>query len=387
MTEHSSVVGGSSASRVIACTASVKLAQAAPPQLSSEYADIGTLYHAAAEKVLQGEDIEDLIGTLRYSGESGVYTLTQEGADEKVTPALEALDALANEYEVTELYEEARCKFANLEGVFGTADILMADDDDIVIVADFKFGAVSVSPVENKQLMFYAAAAAQTPEYRHLFVGKTRLVLAIIQPNFDGPPSETWETTVSSLDSFTREITAAVVEATTGNPVPQPGSHCRYCPAAPTCRASLEVVAKAIRLDINDAEHLAKAMTLVDQVSVWAETVRKQALRQLEHGVEVKGFKLVNTSPRRQWTLNDDDLAAALPEDIELFTQKVKSPNQIEKECKRLDYDFSEVTEGLITKKSSGVKVVADTTKGAPTLAVKALANALTRMKLPSTRK
>ena len=42
---HSNIVGGSTAKRVIACPASVKLCQKMPPQLESEHAARGTLLH------------------------------------------------------------------------------------------------------------------------------------------------------------------------------------------------------------------------------------------------------------------------------------------------------------------------------------------------------
>ncbi len=40
MAPHSNIVGGSTAKRVIACPASVKLAQQMPPKPSSKYASI-----------------------------------------------------------------------------------------------------------------------------------------------------------------------------------------------------------------------------------------------------------------------------------------------------------------------------------------------------------
>ena len=50
---HSSIVGGSTASRVINCPGSVALVQKMPPKPSSEFADRGTLLHDAISLILE----------------------------------------------------------------------------------------------------------------------------------------------------------------------------------------------------------------------------------------------------------------------------------------------------------------------------------------------
>ena len=87
---HSNIVGGSTAKRVINCPGSVALVQKMPPKPSSEHADRGTLLHNTMEEILtSGEAPEKFIGA-RYKDQ----ILTQELIDEKVKPALEALDAI-----------------------------------------------------------------------------------------------------------------------------------------------------------------------------------------------------------------------------------------------------------------------------------------------------
>ena len=52
MAQHSTIVGGSTAKRVIACPGSVKLVQQMPVKPSSKYADEGTLLHNAIADIL-----------------------------------------------------------------------------------------------------------------------------------------------------------------------------------------------------------------------------------------------------------------------------------------------------------------------------------------------
>ena len=64
MSAHSSIVGGSTAKRVMACPGSVALVQKMPPQPSSKYADTGSLLHNVMAFILElDEKPEDLLGT------------------------------------------------------------------------------------------------------------------------------------------------------------------------------------------------------------------------------------------------------------------------------------------------------------------------------------
>ena len=58
---HSSIVGGSTASRVINCPGSVALVAKMPPRASSEYADRGTLLHDAISLILDEKETTPII--------------------------------------------------------------------------------------------------------------------------------------------------------------------------------------------------------------------------------------------------------------------------------------------------------------------------------------
>jgi hypothetical protein len=85
--QHSNIVGGSTAKRVINCPGSVALVQKMPPKPSSKYADEGTLLHNVMAELIMGDEApEHYLGT-RYEDQ----ILTQELIDNKIKPALEKL--------------------------------------------------------------------------------------------------------------------------------------------------------------------------------------------------------------------------------------------------------------------------------------------------------
>ena len=62
MAEHSKIVGGSTADRVIACPGSVALVQRMPPQVENKYMAQGTMLHGCMEDLLaENGDMGDII--------------------------------------------------------------------------------------------------------------------------------------------------------------------------------------------------------------------------------------------------------------------------------------------------------------------------------------
>jgi hypothetical protein len=247
--KHSTVVGGSTAKRVMNCPGSVALVQLAPPSPSSIYADKGTLLHTAISEVLLGED--NVIG-MTYEGQ----TLDQTLFDDKVQVALDLLDTLDPNGEM-KLAIETRVGFGKfLPGAFGSCDVLGRLGDTAYVI-DWKFGdGVIVSAEENEQLMFYAAAAMRSPEAAWVFDGATSIECVIIQP----PAIRQWTTTPKRIGQFARALKKAVKVASLPDAKLNPGDHCRFCPAKPTCPAMTGAVDRAlkVKLDAVDDDMLGK---------------------------------------------------------------------------------------------------------------------------------
>ena len=322
--QHSNIVGGSTAKRVISCPGSVKLVQKMPPQPSSVHADRGTMLHEAISTILSD-------GTVR----AGMYKhkdqlLTQELYDEKITPALDALDEVDPHGDL--VYEvETRVGFGDLlPGVFGSTD-LVGRIGQRAVVLDWKFGdGVVVDAVENAQLMFYAAAAMRTDELKWAFDGVDEIECVIVQP----PVVRRWVTTVERIKQFEHELVSAVKTALQDDAPLAQGEHCRWCAAKPICPQMTGAVDRAIKQQVinMDVDTLAKYLHTADLLEDWIKDLRALAFGLLEKGATVPGYKIVQKQARRQW-VDEAHAAKVLGED---FVETVLlSPAQAEKLLKK----------------------------------------------------
>ena len=346
--QHSNIVGGSTAKRVINCPGSVALVQKMPPQPSSKYADEGTLLHDTIADVLHNLTApEDYLGRTHNE-----QVLTQELIDDKLHVALKLLDEVDPNQEM--VYEvEQRVGFGDiLPGVFGSTD-LIGRIGSRAIVLDWKFGdGVAVDAVENPQLMFYAAAAMRTEGSKWAFEGADEIECIIIQP----PSIRRWVTTPKRIAEFEQQLVAAVKTAMKPDAPLMHGDHCRWCAAKPVCPRMTGAVDRALKVQLEsiDAATLGKYLQNAELLEEWIKDLRALAHRMLEKNVPVPGYKLVSKRATRKWT---DEQAArkalldmGLKESVVVETS-IMSPAQAEKALKKR---FSELPEGLIKSESSG---------------------------------
>ena len=345
--KHSTIVGGSTASRVMACPGSVALCAKMPPKPSSTYADRGTLLHSAMTTILETEGDFSVIGTT-YEGE----VLTQELYEEKIIPAMEAVNTIDPDAKM-EYATEADVQFGKwLPGVFGSCDLIGRIGPRAILI-DWKFGdGVAVSAEENKQLMFYAAAAMRTPDYAWVFDGATELELIIVQP----PEVKRWVTTPKRVRTFELALKRAVKESAKPEAKLQHGDHCRWCAAKPICPLMTGAVDRALVTQLAglDKVMIGKYLANADLLEEWIKDLRALAMQTMEAGVPVPGWKLVAKRSVRKWV--DENNAAAVLQDLGIdaegvFKVAVVSPAQAEKLLKPLK---KELPEGLADSVSSG---------------------------------
>ena len=327
--QHSKIVGGSTAKRVINCPGSVALVQQMPPSPSNKYADEGTLLHNVISELLDSDDAlpEDFLGT-KYNEQE----LTQDLIDEKLLPALAALDDIDPDDRM-QYAVETLVNFGDLlPGVFGSTDLLGRIDDK-AIVLDWKFGSgVAVSAEENPQLMFYAAAAMRTPKAQWAFEGATEVELIIVQP----PVTKRWTTTVERIKQFERELVAAVKEAQRPDARLATGDHCRWCAAKPICPQMNGAVERATRTKIAElnVEQINIMLQQADMLEDWIKELRAVAFQMAENGVKLPDHKLVAKRATRSWVNGAKEalLATGLTES-ELM--EMASPAAVEKILKK----------------------------------------------------
>ena len=329
---HSRVVGGSTAKRVISCPGSVALCAAMPPKPSSKYADEGTLLHNVMDLILTTGQTPESFAGMEYEG----IKLTQELIDEKVYPALRALDQIDPNKEM-EYATETRVGFGDfLPGVFGSTDLLGRIGKRAFIL-DWKFGSgVSVGADDNPQLMFYAAAAMRTPEVQWVFDDCDEIECIIVQP----PSVKRWVTTIKRVKAFEQELAMAVKISQMPDAPLNSGEHCRWCTAKPTCPKMTGLADRALhaQLDILNVGQISEYLKKTDMLEQWIADVRGLAHQILDAGKPVPGFKLVAKRATRQWDNEDQALVAMLNEGIpeeELTTTKIISPAQAEKVLKK----------------------------------------------------
>ena len=332
LTKHSSIVGGSTAKRVIGCPGSVALCAKMPPKPSSKYADEGTLLHNVMDLILTTNQTPESFAGMEYEG----IKLTQELIDEKVYPALRALDEIDPNKEM-EYATETRVGFGDLlPGVFGSTDLLGRIGRRAFIL-DWKFGSgVPVDAEDNPQLMFYAAAAMRTPEVQWVFDDCDEIECIIVQP----PSVKRWTTDKKRIKAFEQELLMAVKIAQLPDAPINTGDHCRWCAAKPTCPKMTGAVDRAVhaQLDILNVAQISSYLKQADMLEQWITDLRALAHQVLEAGKPVPGYKLVAKRAIRQWGDDDQALVAMLNEGIpeeELTTVKVISPAQAEKVLKK----------------------------------------------------
>ena len=332
LTKHSNVVGGSTAKRVIGCPGSVALCAKMPPKPSSKYADEGTLLHNVMDLILTTNQTPESFAGMEYEG----IKLTQELIDEKVYPALRALDDIDPNKEM-EYATETRVGFGDfLPGVFGSTDLLGRIGKRAFIL-DWKFGSgVPVPADNNPQLMFYAAAAMRTPEVQWVFDECDEIECIIVQP----PSVKRWVTTTKRIKEFEQELAMAVKISQMPDAPLTAGEHCRWCAAKPTCPKITGAVDRALhtKIDSLDVVQISAYLKTADILEQWIADVRGLAHQILDAGKPVPGFKLVAKRAIRQWADDDQALVAMMNEGIpedELLISKVVSPAQAEKVLKK----------------------------------------------------
>jgi hypothetical protein len=294
--KHSTVVGGSTAKRVMNCPGSVALVQLAPPSPSSTYADKGTLLHSAISEVLPGEAPDNVIGMV-YEGQ----TLDQDMIDQKMQPALDLLDKLDRTNGEMKLAIETRVGFGKfLPGAFGSCDVLGRLGNTAYVI-DWKFGdGIAVDAEQNEQLMYYAAAAMRTPEVAWVFDGASCHRVRH-HPAPGHSPVDNY--TQARIKAFEKDLKRAVKVASLPDAKLNPGDHCRFCPAKPTCPTMTGAVDRAlkVKLDAIDDDMLGTYASNAVLLQGWIDSVNELVQTKIEKGYKIPGWKMVAKRGTRKW--------------------------------------------------------------------------------------
>lgn len=324
MAAHSTLVGGSNASRRIACPASFQEGLKAPQGTTSSYAEAGTADHEAMAYWLTHPDADPTGMTFND------IVITAEDVDNLLTPAWDALVELQEIYgggfKITQL--EQQVQFPGIPGAFGTVDATLESTTHFMI-GDFKFGAgVHVPCVYddgslNAQLMFYLSGC------RHQARGRT-MVIAIVQPTFD-PILSHAVVTPEQLNAFEEKLQHAIALALSDHPPRARGEHCRFAACKATCclwsgpLLDLSMLGKPSPRSPTDPDwgvFLAAAKRLVDSALAYQKEIDSALMEHLKAGGKAPGFALKPQVKNRKW-LDDTAFVAKHLKKLGLPDEKI----------------------------------------------------------------
>jgi hypothetical protein len=281
--------GSSSAARTDACQGWVSQSEGIPRQESS-FAIHGSMIHQILEdRGLDDDyDIKAQLGAVNTE-----FDLPYE--QDHIDMALEmwaATEKVMADYGVIE-YEAETTGTAG-EDIGGTLDMI-ANCGDKALLIDYKTGmGVAVSPVNNKQLLFATAVCEIESGAADMLAPHDNFVGIILQPNRAGEVEiKTWEFTRELVDQFWDNHIANIALAREGSTEPVAGDNCKFCPANGLCDATNGNLLRMQQLDPEDIEQLAEGLDLIEQVKATISNLEKLAYQQLEVGMAVPGWKLV----------------------------------------------------------------------------------------------
>jgi hypothetical protein len=282
----------------------------------------------------------------------------------------------------TEMRVEIGKSFGLPEGdCFGTSDVVGRSERELLIL-DFKFGYNEVQIEEegkpNAQLALYARGAGAHPALALGAVERVRLV--ILQPKCGEPKEKTYST--KDLLYYFQEITPKVATAAKGGPlVPGPWCGATYCKAQAMCPALRgEMVALAQREFAENVmeytpEDLADLLLKLEMLEPAAKAIRNHAIKLMELGTEIPGWKRVKGDTKEAWLKKDDEpgTAAALKKmGVDPWEKSLVSPANAREQLveilvgksktKLTKKDAREAARGLLSK-------YAGKPEGRPTLA------------------
>lgn len=352
--EHS-IFSPSKLERIMLCpgSASVKT-----EDTQSKYAAKGSLRHRYVE---EADDVG--IGNIDFQDKED-KPLIQDCLDYK--------NSIINSFGHTDYLtsSEKTVSLSHLEvpDVYGTLDYSILDiRNKHLHIIDWKFGYIIVFANMNPQELAYAAGALNSQheiEY---------ITLHIFQPTREH--IDTFMITPEKLKRWVKKLSQCVSLAQSKNPPIIPGEiQCKWCPITATCKAKYKQSsqdAKNVFAAIQNlpdeitAKQVSGILKVIPRLQDYMKRMQTHAVRELEHGRKIPGYKLVTGRSIREWV--DENTAInwmslyADNQDIEIFESKFKSCSKLEKLDKSLkkNKDFGK----LIFKPQGSATLVVESDK------------------------
>ena len=360
MPDRHAILAPSSAERWFNCPRSAALSRRFP-DTSGYAADEGTEAHALGEYFLKNST-----NRKAYDPRPGMKYLTPEML--KHARAYAAfVRKRAREYRqqgctTKLLIEHTMALSAWIPEGIGTADAILLAGDTLTVI-DFKYGWIPVD-ASSLQLRIYALGA--WAELHSRWEARTDIRLKtlktiIFQPRI-GRVDE-WETTADDMARWSEEeLRPRAQNAWNDEGNFATGRWCRFCPAAPACRARAdEQLAAAAREfsspDLLSESEIAEILLKAEEFTDWAESVRDYATSQALSGAHYPGWKLVEGRSLRRFT--DEAVVAAIAESAGIDPWEPRKLLTVSAMEKRLGKKAFATLLGPLTDRPAGKPVLA----------------------------
>ena len=350
------LLSASSAARWLVCPPSAVAAEAYPDP-DTEFTKEGTLAHEVAEGFASGKikpgvcivDVldEDITAEMLECAEGYRDYVQEQIKDDSATVLL-----------------EQRVDYSPWapEG-FGTADCIIIQGKTMDVI-DYKYGAgVKVSANDNPQMKLYGLGALN--DFGFAYDVET-VRLHIYQPRMNNISVD--ELSVSDLLAWAEKTVKPIAaKAAKGKGNYQTGEHCRFCPHAGRCRTLTKVCTEYVETHGMRASvpvlapwEVAEVLQMKPLISLWLNSIEKQAFNTMISGGEIPGYKIVEGKGSRAWA------------DEKVVVDKLKGAG-----FKEEDYTKTELLSVAQMEKALGKKKVAkileeliEKKPGSPTVAL-----------------
>ena len=376
-----SVLSASAAKRWINCPPSARLNEQFEEK-TSVYAEEGTAAHELGEYKIRHGYLHDRM----QRPQSDFYTEEIEQATDVYAEfVITVIEEMKRTGTSSLVLVEERLDYSHVapEG-FGTGDVVIIgkaeDGRGLIHVIDYKNGkGVLVHCQNNPQMMLYAIGALRAYGY----IYDIELVrMTIVQPRLDN--ISTAEMTVDELNAWAEKIRPIAKLAYEGKGHQHPGEWCQFCKAHPVCAACKDVALALAReefLDLDADEtpfadetdttapyeadrslptfkspglvplsELEEVLPTLNRIASWIEAVFAFVSSEaINHGVEIKGYKVVEGRSRRVFTDTQSVIDAAAEAGFtDIYKQELISLTDFEKMMGKKK--FAEILGKYVTK-------------------------------------